>query len=96
MSAVLAEERTRWIAKVLRQIGKIKLGMGRKDLLAVFTTEGGISTRTQRTYVYTECPYIKVTVRFKAVSGESVGLDEDPDDIIESVSQPYLGWSVMD
>lgn len=97
MSAVLTEERTKWIAKVLRQIGKIKPGMRRRDLLTVFTTEGGISARTQRTYVHTECPYIKVTVRFKAVSGgESPGLNEDPDDIIESVSQPYLEWSVMD
>jgi hypothetical protein len=46
--------------------------------------------------VQTECPYIKVTVRLKAVSGESTALDEDPDDIIESVSQPYLAWSVTD
>src|SRR6266566_3862947 len=93
---VLSDERTKWIAKVLRQIGKIRPGMRRRDLLTVFTTEGGISTRTQRTYVHTECPYIKVTVRFKAVSGESPSLDEDPDDIIESVSQPFLAWSVMD
>lgn len=96
MSADLNGERTKWIAKVLRQIGKIKPGMRRRDVLTVFTTEGGISTRTQRTYVHTECPYIKVTVHFKAVSGESLGQDEDPDDIIESVSQPYLAWGVMD
>jgi len=96
VSAELTQERRLWIAKLLRQIGKIKPGMRRKDLLTVFTTEGGISSRTQRTYVHTECPYIKVNVRFKAVSGESSGLDEDPDDIIESVSQPYLAWSVMD
>src|SRR2546429_9691351 len=83
---------------LFRSIGKIRPGMRRRDLLTVFTTEGGISTRTQRTYVHTECPYIKVTVRFKAVSGESPSLDEDPDDIdiIESVSQPFLAWSVMD
>src|SRR6266566_3734307 len=49
MSAVLTDERTKWIAKVLRQIGKIRPGMRRRDLLTVFTTEGGISTRTQRT-----------------------------------------------
>lgn len=96
MSAELTQERRLWIAKVLRQIGQIKPGMRRKDLLAVFTTEGGISTRTQRTYVHSECPYIKVNVRFKAVAGESPGIDEDPDDIIESISQPYLAWSVMD
>ena len=70
--------------------------MRRKDLLTVFTTEGGISTRTQRTYVNTECPYFKVNVRFKVVSGEGRDLDEDPDDIIESISQPYLAWGVTD
>jgi hypothetical protein len=69
--------------------------MSRGDLLRVFTTEGGISTRTQRTYVHTECPYIKVTVHFKAM-GESSTLDENPDDIIESISQPFLAGSVVD
>ena len=96
MSAELTQERRQWIAKVLRQIGKIKPGMRRKDLLKVFTTEGGISARTQRTYVHTECPYIKVNVRFRVVSNESLDLNEDPDDIIESVSQPYLAWGVID
>ena len=93
-SAELTQERRQWIAKVLRQIGKIKPGMRRKDLLTVFTTEGGISSRTQRTYVHTECPYIKVNVRFKG--DESLDLTEDPDDIIESISQPYLAWGVTD
>ena len=69
--------------------------MRRQDLLKVFTTEGGISTRFQRTYVYSECPYIKVNVRFKAATNESNG-EEDAEDIIESISQPYLEWSVMD
>jgi hypothetical protein len=96
MSAELTQDRRQWIAKVLRQIGKIKPGMRRKDLLKVFTTEGGISARTQRTYVHTECPYIKVNVRFRVVSNESLDLNEDPDDIIESVSQPYLAWTVID
>ena len=89
-------ERTKWISKVLRQIEKIKPGMKRQDLLKVFTTEGGLSTRFQRTYVFSECPYIKVNVRFKAATNESSGMEEDSDDIIESISQPYLAWSVMD
>ena len=96
MSAELTQERRQWIAKVLRQIGRIKPGMRRKDLLTVFTTEGGISTRTQRTYVNTECPYIKVNVHFKVVRGESLNLNEDPDDIIESISQPCLAWGMID
>lgn len=45
MSAALNEERTKWIAKVLRQISAIEPGMGRKDLLKVFRAEGGLSTQ---------------------------------------------------
>jgi hypothetical protein len=96
MSAALAEERTKWVAKLLRQIGKVQPGMRRKDLLTIFTTEGGISNRFQRTYVHVECPYIKVTVRFKAVNDERNALTENPEDIIESISPPYLAWSTMD
>jgi hypothetical protein len=96
MSVALTQERTKWIAKVLRQISKIKPGMRRKDLLSVFTTEGGLSTRLQRTYVHVECPYIKVNVRFTAVNNERNTLQEDPDDLIESISQPYLNWGVSD
>jgi hypothetical protein len=90
------QERTKWIAKVMRQVTKIEPGMKRQDLLKIFTTEGGLSNRFQRTYVYSGCPYIKVNVRFKAASNEGNGLQEEPDDIIESISQPYLAGSVMD
>jgi hypothetical protein len=97
MSPALTEERAKWVAKVLRQIQGIQPGMRREDVLKVFTTEGGLSTRRQRTFVYPECPYIKVDVRFKAVSpDEKDGLNEDPKDIIESISRPYLAWSIMD
>jgi hypothetical protein len=96
MSAALTQERTKWVAKVLRRIGKIKPGMRRRDLLKEFTTEGGLSNRFQRTYVHVECPYIKVNVRFKITSNEHNVLTEDPNDIIESISQPYLAWSAMD
>lgn len=96
MSAALTQQRTYWIAKVLRQIEKVQPGMQRKDLRDILTTEGGISNRFQRTYVYVECPYIKVNVKFKAASDEADALKEDPDDTIESVSQPFLQCSTMD
>ena len=95
-SSAPTQERTNWVAKVLRQIGRIEPGMRRKDLLTVLTTEGGISNRFQRTYVHAECPHIKVNVRFKATSNEADVLKEDPDDIIESISPPYLAWNTMD
>ncbi len=96
MSAALMQERIYWVAKVLRQIGKIQPGMRRKDLTGIFTTEGGPSNRFQRTYVHVDCPYIKVTVRFRAASDETNALKEDPDDAIESISQPFLQFSVAD
>src|SRR5260370_12861764 len=38
MSAALSQERTYWIAKVLRQIQRIETGMRRKDLGGIFAT----------------------------------------------------------
>ncbi len=89
-SPALAQERTKWISKVLYQTGKIKPGMQRKDLLKLFTTEGGLSTVQAQRYVLIECPYIKIDVGFKAGSNGS------GEDIIESVSRPYLEWGIAD
>jgi hypothetical protein len=96
MSAELTQQRMQWIGKVLHDIEQIRPGMKRKDLLKVFTTEGGLSTRSQRTYVYKDCPYVKVTVHFKALEGEFSTPNEEPDDIIESLSPPFLALSTMD
>jgi len=46
-----------WVADVLKRMLAIQPGMTRKALLKVFTTEGGLSTRLQRTYVSRNCPY---------------------------------------
>jgi hypothetical protein len=93
---VYNRERTKWIAKVMRQIAKIEPGMRRQDLLKILTTEGGLSNRLQRTYVYSECPYIKVNVRFRAAKDNGYDLKEEPDDIIESISQPYVAFGAAD
>jgi len=95
-SESLKEERTKWLVKVLREIGKIQPGMTRKDLLAMFRIEGGLSTRSQRTYVFAECRIIKIDVKFKAANDETDMLKQDPEDVIESISQPYLAWGIND
>src|SRR6187401_2066751 len=64
-----------WIANTLKEIQKIKVGMTRADLLKVFTTEGGLSTGLIRTYVYRECPYIKVDVEFEPVGRSAKNAD---------------------
>lgn len=90
--SAIDSEHTKWIASALRSMQTISVGMTRSDLLTVFTTEGGLSTTSQRTYVYQQCPYIKVDVKFAAASPDS----ELPTDKIVQISQPYLAWSVAD
>src|SRR5215469_17710005 len=85
-------EHTVWITGVLNATQTIKVGMTRSDLMKVFTTEGGVSTISQRTYVYRKCPYIKVDVKFAASNRNN----ELPTDKIVEVSRPYLAWSVAD
>jgi hypothetical protein len=95
-------EATRWIQHALTEIQAVKVGMNRAQLLLVLTTEGGISTRSQRTYVYAHCPYIKVDVRFQPVGDPNrdpegrVSPMESAQDIITQISRPYLEWSVVD
>jgi hypothetical protein len=85
------QEHTKWIAGALQSMQTIKVSMTRADLLKVFTTEGGLSTSSWRTYVYRQCPYIKVDVKFEAPSREEL-----PTDKIVEISRPYLNWTIAD
>ena len=91
-----------WVAEVLERMQTIKPGMTRKSLLRVFTTEGGLSTGLQRTFVSRDCPYFKIDVEFQAVGRPNrnedggVTLVEGNEDIILKASVPYLQFSVMD
>jgi hypothetical protein len=95
-------QHTDWVAQVLTRMQTIKPGMSRKELAAVFTTEGGLSFRTERTYVSKDCPFFKVRVEFKTQQGSqedhhSVTWNhESDDDVITKISDPYLQFSIMD
>ena len=91
-----ASKRIEWVGKSLKEMEAIKVGMTRAELLKVFTGEGGLSTRSQQTYVYRECPYFKVDVRFEPVGGARGNDFVSPDDKIVTISRPYLDWSVLD
>lgn len=80
---------TQWVSNVLLLTITIKPGMTRSDLLRVFTSEGGLSTRTHRTYVLRQCPIIKVDVEF-SIAGN------DANDKITQISKPYLDASHFD
>ena len=91
-----------WVAEVLKRMQTIKPGMTRQTLLTAFTTEGGLSTGLQRTFVSRDCPYFKVDVEFQAVGRPNrdengrVTLVEGDEYIILKLSTPYLQFSVMD
>ena len=101
-SSQVSQEQTEWIAKSLKEIEKVTVGMTRADLLKVFTTEGGLSTGLKRTYVYRGCLYIKVDVEFEPVGRPArdaegrVALIEADEDVIKKISKPYLEWSILD
>ena len=97
-----AQDHKIWVAHALMKMETIKPGMTRGDLLKVFTTEGGISTGLQRTFVSRDCPYFKVDVDFRAVGRPDrdkegrVTVVEDSRDIIIQVSRPYSGFMSLD
>ncbi len=95
------EDHIAWVAQVLTRMQKIKPGMTRGQLLAVFTTEGGLSTPLHRTFVSRDCPYFKVDVEFEPVgrpgrdSDGRVTMAEGDLDRITVISKPYLAFSIV-
>jgi hypothetical protein len=92
---------TRSIDQVLKDVAIIQAGMSRTDLLRFFTTEGGISTRDEQRYVYRRCPYIKVVVNFRRPADADDDWGGAPEaewtgDIIQSISKPFLEYSIAD
>ena len=93
MNAEKPDARRSWEAnQILAEASAIKPGQTRSALLKAFTTEGGISTPTGRKYVSIHCPYIKIDVTFKAVNPTR----ESRDDIILTISRPYLEAPIAD
>ncbi|MCI0377767.1 MAG: hypothetical protein L0215_09185 [Gemmataceae bacterium] len=87
---------TEWLAKSLREMQTIRPGMTRAELLKVFQEQGGLSTRTQRTYAYRGSPYIHVDVTFEAVGAPQDKLTESAHDKITKITKPYLEWTFSD
>jgi hypothetical protein len=87
---------TKQISEILIECQKIKPGMTRAELLKAFDMEGGLSSATQRTFVYRGCPYIKVDVDFNLSDPQQKTLEERPTDTISKISKPYLDWSISD
>jgi len=94
-SSQASEEHNAWVANALQRMLTVKTGMTRADLRRIFTTEGGISTPRQRTYVSRDCPYFKVDFRFELADGQAT-LAERDGDVISEISRPYLQFTIAD
>lgn len=86
----------RFIEESLKDINQIKIGMTRDDLHKIFKEEGGISSRTQKRFVYGKCRYIKIDVKFEPVGGIETNTNESYDDKIIEISKPYLEYTIVD
>lgn len=101
-SQLNTEKQAEWIASVIKDIQKIKVGMTRGEMRKVFGEEGGISTTRQRKYIYRGCPYIKVDFEFESRGPEIKdvrGVYMRPEfdlDVITKMSKPYLEFSIDD
>ena len=93
-----AGEHDAWISKATTEMQTIKVGMTREDLLKVFTRASGFFTasRLAGTYQYKESPYIKVDVEFSQAPSTANDTAENPKDIIQSISKPYLAPPAFD
>jgi hypothetical protein len=91
-----------WVGESLKRMLTVEPGRNREQLMRVFTTEGGISTVLQRTFVSRDCPFFKVDVTLRRAAGFDANASQDQwiqerdDDVIVRISRPYLQFSIMD
>jgi hypothetical protein len=77
------------VNNVLQQVQTLHPGMARSAVKALFDEDGGLQFFGETRYDYRLCHSIKIDVKFRsAVSGQRP--EERDDDVIVSVSRPYL------
>ncbi len=78
------------VSDALSEIEKIKVGMKRKDLDKMFSVDGGISPINPQRFVYEQCNFIKVEVKFEFIDKSNKFPKGNPADKISEISKPYL------
>ena len=85
------------ISAAIVEIQTIQPGQTRKDLLKLFDYEGGLQSREANHFTYRKCLLIKVDVKFKAVGpATKIEFEGSPNDVITSISKPYLEFGIID
>lgn len=94
-SQAIDQDLQRKLVDILKLTQAIQPGMTRRDVLVVFKTEGGLSTRDWNHYVLRTCPLIKLDINFDIPRASALGR-ELPTDVIKTVSKPYLEYGIYD
>ncbi len=87
----LLKEHVVWLRGCIAKATSLKPGMHRRDIGATFHQDGGMSTRTAARYLIEGCPGFKIRVEF--TPSQQIG---ESNDLIKSVSKPYLGRGAAD
>jgi hypothetical protein len=85
-----------WLSERITEAKSVKAGMSRADLLKVFDRESGFQVIPAEAYVLKSCFLIKVNVKFDLPALSSSQSIPDKDLKIKSISEPYLGYVVLD
>jgi hypothetical protein len=61
-----------WLAKIIREVEAVKVGMTRKDVEKVLQEEAGgqVQRRKSLRYQHPDCSYVKLIVTFEAAKDE--------------------------
>jgi hypothetical protein len=87
------------VKEALDDPSHIKPGMTRADVKKSFTPDGGFqffskSGSTTR-YLYLKCSFIKIDVKFQNAAASKRG-SSSPNDVVVSISKPYLEYPFTD
>jgi hypothetical protein len=80
----------------LEAVGRIKTGEQRSVLEKEFVHDGGIYSRSETTYIYRACPYIKIRVTFALDPAYKDFVTGSPIDTVKSVSKPFVEYPARD
>jgi hypothetical protein len=82
-----APNHCQWLAKIIREVESIKVGMTRKDVEKVLREEVGglVQRRKSLRYQHPDCSYVKLIVSF-----EAKGENEKDDKVVERSGIPFL------
>jgi hypothetical protein len=93
-SACTRAQRREWLSACETDVKALQ-GRTRRELLAVFAEEGGLSTRQQRTYVHRRCVALKVQATFRPV-GAATAWGESLEDVVSGAAAFIDPFAVVD